>query len=113
MKNLDTIIFGKKKLSSLFKEIYDNQTQTKTQISGLIQELKPLIKHIGDATLIVPLLKEYLDMGIKNDDHLIKMVTIIQRLLNTQGGEGNGIGISDAEKSQLMEDIENLQKDKK
>ena len=68
MSSLDKNIFGKKKLSDLFQEIYNNQKRKEEQISALINELKPLINDIGDATLVVPLIKEYMDLAIKNDE---------------------------------------------
>ena len=77
MSGLDSNIFGKKKFSDILKEIYDNQKEKQKQISGLISELKPLISDIGDATLIVPLIKEYMEIGVKNDEQLIKMATIV------------------------------------
>jgi len=79
MSSLDKNIFGKKKLSDIFQEIYNNQKKKEEQISALINELKPLINDIGDATLVVPLIKEYMDLSIKNDEALIKMATIVQR----------------------------------
>jgi hypothetical protein len=81
MSNLESNVFGKKKFSDILKEIYDNQKKKEQQITALIGELKPLINDIGDATLIVPLIKEYMELGIKNDEQLIKMATIIQRAL--------------------------------
>ena len=60
MANLDNIVFKKKKFSDILSEIYDNQKKKEKQITGLISELKPLINDIGDATLIVPLIKEYI-----------------------------------------------------
>jgi len=105
MSSLDKKIFGKKKFSDILSEIYDNQKKKESQISALIQELKPLINDIGDATLIVPLIKEYMDLGIKNDEQLIKMSTIIQRALNnTESAED--FGLSEDEKKQLFEEIE-------
>ena len=98
MSNLDKKVFGKKKFSNLLEEIYSNQKKKEEQITALIQELKPLINDIGDATLIVPLIKEYMDLGIKNDEQLIKMATIIQRALN--------FGLSEDEKKQLFTEIE-------
>ena len=77
MSEFDKIVFKKKKFSDILSEIYDNQKQKQQQISILISELKPLIQDIGDATLIVPLIKEYLDLGIKNDEQLIKVATIV------------------------------------
>ena len=58
-------IFKGKSLSDLFGEIYDNSKETKGQVKALIGELKPLIENIGDATLIVPMIKEYMDIGVK------------------------------------------------
>jgi len=78
--SLDKEIFKGKTLSDLFGEIYDNSKETKGQVKGLIGELKPLIENIGDATLIVPIKKEYMEIGVKNDEHLIKLATVIQRI---------------------------------
>ena len=89
--SLDKEIFKGKSLSDLFGEIYDNSKDTRTQVQGLIRELKPLIENIGDATLIVPMIKEYMEIGVKNDDALIKLATIIQRIESAQAkGDSNG-----------------------
>ena len=107
MGSLDNIVFKKKKFSDILSEIYDNQKKKETQISGLISELKPLINDIGDATLIVPLIKEYMEIGIRNDEQLIKMATIVQRALNNSSSE-DALGITDEEKQQLMEELDKL-----
>jgi hypothetical protein len=98
MGQLDSIIFGKKKFSDILEEIYNNQ--------------KPLVQEIGDATLIVPLIKEYMEIGVKNDEALIKMATIIQRAVMNVDNDG-GLGISDEEKQQLLEEMDKLQNKKK
>ena len=114
MNGLDSNIFGDKKFSDLLKEIYDNQKKKEKQISTLISELKPLIENIGDATLIVPLIKEYLEIGVKNDEQLIKMATIIQRCLSTDiNNNDGGLLISDEEKAQLLGEIDKLNKENK
>lgn len=107
--NLDSNIFGDKKLKDLFQEIYNNQKKKEKQISSLIDELKPLIGDIGDATLVVPLIKEYLEIGVKNDEQLIKMATIIQRCLTNTSEGGEGVLISDEEKAQLLGEISKIQ----
>ena len=106
---LDSVVFGKKKFSDILSEIYDNQKTKQQQITGLISELKPLINDIGDATLIVPLIKEYMEIGVRNDEQLIKMATIIQRVVNGSSSEEVG-GITEEEKSQLMAELDNLNK---
>ena len=105
MSNLESNVFGKKKFSDILKEIYENQKKKETQITALIGELKPLINDIGDATLIVPLIKEYMELGIKNDEQLIKMATIIQRALATGKLEDEGFGMTEEEKAQLLSEV--------
>jgi hypothetical protein len=104
MSQFDKVIFGKKKFSNILEEIYDNQKKKDKQINALINELKPMIEEIGDATLLVPLIKEYLEMGIKNDDLLIRMAALAQRALNSESTDA-GLGISDEEKQQLLGEI--------
>ena len=106
MGNLDSNVFGKKKFSDILKEIYDNQKKKETQISTLIGELKPLINDLGDATLVVPLIKEYMELGIKNDEQLVKMATIVQRTLASNKSEEEGFGMTEEEKKQLLNEIE-------
>ena len=108
MSSLDQDIFGGKKFSGLLEEIYNNQKKKEAQISALIQELKPLITDIGDATLIVPLIKEYMDIGVKNDDLLIKMATLVQRALQAEATGDESFGISDEEKEQLLAEINKI-----
>ena len=107
MGSLDSVVFGKKKFSNILEEIYNNQKKKEKQISGLISELKPLINDIGDATLIVPLIKEYMDIGVRNDEQLIKMATIVQRAINNSSSE-DSLGITDAEKEELMAELDKL-----
>ena len=79
----------------------------KAQVSALISELKPLVQEIGDATLIVPLIKEYLDISVKNDDQLVKLATIVQRVVGS-GGNEDSMDLSDEEKAQLLQEIDKL-----
>ena len=107
MSSLDQNIFDKKSFSDLLKEIYKNQKKKEDQISSLIQELKPLITDIGDATLIVPLIKEYMELSIKNDDQLIKMANIVQKAMNNSNGDDSPNELlSDDEKAQLFKSLE-------
>jgi hypothetical protein len=110
MSQLDSVVFGKKKFSDILEEIYTNQNEKKRQVTALISELKPLISDIGDATLVVPLIKEYMEIGVKNDEQLIKMATIIQRAVNSTSTEGE-YTISEDEKDQLLQAMQDLQID--
>jgi len=104
MSQFDQIIFKNKSFGNVLEEIYVNQKKKVKQVSALINELKPMIEEIGDATLIVPLIKEYMEIGVKNDEMLVKMAALAQRAMNSTSGE-NALGISDEEKQQLLDEI--------
>ena len=103
-------LFEGKSFSDLMKDIYHNSKKKDRQINTLIQELQPLIKNIGDATVIVPLIKEYLDVSVKNDEHLVKLAAVVQRLVNSStklSDVGDEYGMTEAEKEQLLLIAEN------
>jgi hypothetical protein len=100
-------LFDGKNLSSLFKDIYENQQAKKKNISEMIESLRKLIRNVGEATVLAPIIKDLIDSSIKNDDHLIKLANIAQRLASA---EAKGIGedgwLSESEKAQLLQDME-------
>ena len=109
MEQFEQIVFGKKTFSNILEEIYTNQKKKQTQITALIEELKPMITDIGDATLIVPLLKEYLEIGVKNDEQLVKLAAIIQKVLQRNATtEGDSLGITEEEKAQILREIDSI-----
>ena len=110
MDSLNQIIFDDKSFGDLLKEIHGNQKKKATQLASLIAELRPLVQSLGDATVVVPLIKEYMEISVKNDDQLIKMAAIVQRLSTgtTSGGEGSLL--SEEEKDQLMDVAEEISK---
>lgn len=113
----DIEIFKGKSFSDLMKDIYSNSSKKDRQINLLIGELRPLIKNVGDATVIVPLIKEYLEVGVKNDEHLVKLAAVVQRLVSTsnrvQAETGQSWILSDEEKKQLMGELDDLENSNK
>lgn len=111
--DFDIEIFKGKSFSDLMKDIYQNSSKKDRQINMLIGELRPLITNVGDATVIVPLIKEYLEVGVKNDDHLVKLAAVVQRLVSTnnrvQAETGNSWMLTEEEKKQLMGELEELE----
>lgn len=106
--SLEKVVFKGKKFSDILEEIYDNQKKKDRQITGLIGELRPLIQDTGDATLIVPLIKEYLEIGVKNDEQLIKVAQIVQRVFQARENTTDSFNITEEEKEQLLREIETL-----
>ena len=105
---IDYEIFEGKSLSSLFKDIYDNTEYNKKQLDILTKELVQFIKDGDTAVQLVPMIKEYLEINVKNDDQLVKMAGIVQRLISAESKAGaeNEFGLSEEEKSQLLAGME-------
>jgi septal ring factor EnvC (AmiA/AmiB activator) len=112
MEGFDIELFKGKSFSDLLKDIYSNSQKKDRQINVLISELRPLIKNIGDATVIVPLIKEYLEVGVKNDEHLVKLAAVVQRLISTnnkvQADTGQSWLLSEEEKQQLLDELDSI-----
>ena len=89
--------------ADLMSDVYHNSKKKDRQINQLIAQLQPLIQNASDATIIVPLIKEYLDVAVKNDDHLVKLTAIVQRYISTkQTISGADSLLSEEEKQQLL-----------
>jgi hypothetical protein len=99
-----------KTFSSLMEDIYTNSKNKEEQITELIMQLQPMIKNFGDATIIVPLIKEYLDVAVKNDEQLIKLASIVQRgiLAAKTSGDASGVLLTEAEKKELLSTIQDM-----
>ena len=103
----DFNIFGDKKFSDLSKEIYENSKLKKTQIDLLIQEVHSYIQGIEDIAIVGPVLKELFDVAVKNDDNLLKLATVIQRIMNKQVDVMDDTSLlTDEEKQELMDTLE-------
>ena len=110
MDPLNQIIFDDKSFSDLLKEIHKNQSKKSKQLASLIAELRPLITSLGDATVVVPLIKEYMEISVKNDDQLIKMAAIVQRLSTGATSSGDGGLLTEEEMEQLQSVAEEISK---
>ena len=67
MANKENEIFNGKTFQDLTKDIYENSKNKKLQIDLLIQEIHGMITTIDDAVMVAPIIKEYMDVSIKND----------------------------------------------
>ena len=111
--SIDYEIFDGKSLSSLFKDIYDNTQFNRKQLDVLTRELVKFIKDGDTAVQMVPMIKEYLEINVKNDDQLVKIAAIVQRMIaaEAKGGSEDEFGLSEAEKEQLMSAVEEVAAD--
>ena len=105
---IDFEVFEGKPLSDVFKDIYDNSNKNKTQLEVLMKEVVGFIKDGDTAVQIIPMLKEYLEINVKNDEQLVKLATIVQRMATAgnKGDDDDNFMLSDREKEQLMSNIQ-------
>jgi hypothetical protein len=103
----DFELFKGKNLSSLFEDIYNNQVSKKQRISSLIEELKKMVKHTGDVATVGPILHGLIDSSVKNDDQLVKLAAIAQKIIASEKkAEGQDGFLTEFEKNQLLRDLE-------
>jgi len=117
MKYGDEIIFGTTTYQKLLEDIYDNSNNKKIQINTFLDKLGGLVTNSTDAALLVPIIKEYLDVSVKNNEHLIKLALVIQRLLTvTKPKNDENLSkfelLPESEKEQLLKDVEQIKIDK-
>ena len=101
-------LFKGTNFSDLMRDVYHNSKKKSRQIDTLIKSLEPMIKNIGDASIIVPMIKDYLEVSVKNDDALVKLAAVVQRLVSSSNKEddGNEFGLSEEERKRLLEEAE-------
>jgi hypothetical protein len=106
----DYELFEGKSLSSLFKDIYENSKHNKHQLEVLVKEVTSFIKDGDMAIQLIPMIKEYLEINVKNDEQLVKLATVVQRLIaaENKGGAEAEFGLSDKEKEQLLTSIDEV-----
>ena len=99
----DKEIFEGKTFQDLTKDIYENSQKKKLQIDLLIQEIHGFITTIDDVVMVAPIIKEYMDVSIKNDEHLVKLAGVLQRIISkSSGADDESMLLSDSEKEELM-----------
>ena len=105
-------IFEGKTFQDLTKDIYENTTKRKTQIDLLISEIHGFITTIDDVVLVAPIIKEYMDTAVRNDEHLVKLAGVLQRIISkSQGDNDESMLLSDSEKEELMSTLQDTVQD--
>ena len=103
----DYEVFKGKKLSDLFQEIHQNSEVKRVQIDSMLSHLTSMISNPDDAVQLVPVIKDYMEVAVKNDEQLIKIAGIVGRILQAEMKGVNDEGLlTDREKEQLMQALE-------
>lgn len=102
--SLDFEIYDGKNYSDLVKDIIKNHKSKQSQIKVLTDQLVDMVSEPGDAVMVVPLIKGYLDSDIKNDEALVKLAQILQKA--NPANENTGGAFSDKDLELLFSDIQ-------
>tara|TARA_Y100001963_G_C6723058_1_gene420035 strand:- start:380 stop:796 length:417 start_codon:yes stop_codon:yes gene_type:complete len=105
----DIEIFEGKSFSDLTKDIYENQQNKKLQLDLLIQEIHGMIQTLDDAVLVAPLIREFFEVAVKNDEHLVKLAGVLQRIMSKSQGESDeSMLLSEQEKEELLNNLQDI-----
>lgn len=102
----NSVIFEGKTLSDMFSDVYKNTENKRAQINQYVSSMVKLIKTPEDAAVLGPVIKDFLDVNVKNDEHIVRLVQIAQRLVmvNTKSSSNEEL-LSEEEKRQLLNNI--------
>ena len=101
----DTVIFDGKTLSDMFADVYKNTEAKRGQVNGFVSNLVKLIRTPEDAAMLGPVVKEFLDVQVKSDEHIVRLVQIAQRLVTVNNKPGESRLLTDEEKKQLLQNV--------
>jgi hypothetical protein len=93
MANFDDVtIFDGMSLSDLFKKIHKNNKDIDKQIGEFIDTMKPMAtSNAGSAVMLMPTVKDLIDVNVKNNEQLIKMAAIAQRAATVNANAGQDL----------------------
>jgi PDZ domain-containing secreted protein len=100
-------LYDGKSLSDIFSEIHKNTDAKRSQINAYITKLVSLIRTPEDATIIGPVVHGFLEVTVKNDEHLVKIAQIAQKIVALSGKNTSSTHdfITEEEKQQLLREI--------
>ena len=103
----DYEIFKGTTVSDLFKKIDDNSKRNKIQIESLIQEMMTFIKDPQSAQALFPMISDFMEANVRNDELLVKLAAVVQRVMQTETKSvESDFGLSDKEKEDIISKLE-------
>ena len=103
---MEYVVFDDKTLSDVFKDIYKNTESKREQINTFITKLVRQIRTPEDAAVISPIIKDFMEVNVKNDEHIVRISQIAQRAIaiGTKAASSTEL-LTEEEKQQLLSNI--------
>lgn len=102
---IDNVIFEGKTLADMFSDVYKNTESKRAQINQFIASMVKLIRTPEDAAMLGPIIKDFLDVNVKNDEHIVRLVQIAQRLVSVNSKTNENGMLTEEEKQQLLKNV--------
>ena len=106
-------LFKDKKVSNILQQIYENNKQNKGNLQNILDTYQTIVQNLkqGDPiqvlSTVLPSMKNVLQTKVKNDQVLVKMTTVVQKLLQPNNINDNGNGLLT---NQQIQDLKNISK---
>ena len=103
---MEYVVFDDKTLSDVFKDIYKNTDSKREQINMFITKLVRQIRTPEDAAVISPIIKDFMEVNVRNDEHIVRIAQIAQRAIaiGTKATSSTEL-LTEEEKQQLLSNI--------
>ena len=103
---MEYVVFDDKTLSDVFKDIYRNTESKREQINTFVTKLVRQIRTPEDAAVISPIIKDFMEVNVKNDEHIVRIAQIAQRAIaiGTKAASSTDL-LTEEEKQQLLSNI--------
>ena len=103
---MEYIIFDDKTLSDVFRDIYKNTESKREQINTFVTKLVQQIRTPEDAAIISPIIKDFMEVNVRNDEHIVRIAQIAQRAIaiGTKSASSAEL-LTEEEKQQLLSNI--------
>ena len=103
--SLDSEIFNGKTLADMFADVYKNTDSKRQQINQFINSYLKLVRTVEDAAVLGPVIQSFLSTNVKNDEHIVRLVQIAQRLTTASGSDDDNSLLTEEEKQQLLKNV--------
>jgi hypothetical protein len=117
--DINSELYDGKSLADIFSEIHKNTDSKRAQINSFIMKMVQLIRTPEDAAVIGPIVQGFLEVNVKNDEHLVRVAQIAQRIVAVGTKSQTTLDglLTEEEKTALLGDlkteIQDLQEDVK
>ena len=99
----DNIVFGETTLTDLLQHIYDTTVSKRNQINTMVLKLVQLSQTPEEASILFPIIRNFLDTSVKNDQHIIQIAQLHQKIQSIQNKAAtNGGLLSEEDKTTLL-----------